>query len=179
MKKTLAVLAAALALPALALAQKPVTKTESVEIKGTIEAIDHTSREVSIKDDKGVVDSYYIGPEAKRFNELKVGDKVTARYYTTIAFQLRKAGTPAPAPAADDVKVVAGKGPKPGGTISQQKSATVVVKAVDTKVPSITVLTDENKTVTFKVEDPKNLKDVKVGDKIDVTYTEAFMVTVN
>jgi hypothetical protein len=179
MKKTLAVLAVAVALPALALAQKPVTKTEKTEITGTIEAIDHSTRMVSIKDAKGAVDSYYIGPEAKRFNELKVGDKVTARYYTTLAFQLRKSGTPAPAAPADDVKVVPGTGPKPGGTISQQQTATVVVKAVDTKVPSITVVTDDKRTVTFKVEDPKKLDGVQPGDKIDVTYTEAFTVTVN
>jgi Cu/Ag efflux protein CusF len=178
MKKTLAVLAVAVALPALALAQKPVTKTESIEVTGTIEAIDHTAREITVKDATGVMDTYSVGPEVKKFDALKVGDKITARYYAAMAFQVRKPGAAAPAPASDDVKLVPGKGPKPGGTMAQQKQATVTVKAVDAKAPSITVVTDDHRTLTFKVEDPKNLKGVQPGDKIDVTYTEAFMITV-
>jgi len=178
MKKTLAVLAVAVALPALALAQKPVTKTESIEVTGTIEAIDHTAREVTVKDATGVIDTYSVGPEVKKFDALKVGDKITARYYAAMAFQVRKPGAAAPAATSDDVKLVPGKGPKPGGTMAQQKQATVTVKAVDPKAPSITVVTDDHRTLTFKVEDPKNLKGVQPGDKIDVTYTEAFMITV-
>ena len=178
MKKTAFALAALLAVPALGLAQKPVTKGESVEISGTIEAIDHTSREVTIKGAGGAVETYYVGPEARRFQELKVGDKVTARYYATIAFSIRKPGDPAPAAAGEDAKVVPGKGKKPGGTLSQQVSATVTVKAVDAVAPSITVVTSDGRTLSFKVEDPKTLRGVKPGDKIDVTYTEAFMVTV-
>jgi Cu/Ag efflux protein CusF len=178
MKKTAVVLAALLAAPALARAQKPVTQAESIELSGTIEAIDHTTREVTVKDATGATETYYVGPEAKRFDELKVGDKVTARYYAAVAFQLRKPGAPAPAPATDDVKVVPGKGPRPGGTMSQQRTATVTVKAVDTKVPSITVVTDDRRTLSFKVDDPKKLHGLQPGDKIDVTYTEAFIVTV-
>jgi Cu/Ag efflux protein CusF len=178
MKKTAAVLAVLLAGPALALAQKPMTQAESIEVTGTIEAIDHTTREVTIKNPAGALDTYYVGPEAKRFAELKVGDKVTARYYAAVAFQLRKPGAPAPAAASEDVKLVPGKGPKPGGTMSQQKTGTVTVKAVDAKVPSITVLTGDGRTVSFKVEDPKKLQGVQPGDKIDMTYTEAVIVTV-
>ena len=42
----------------------------------------------------------------------------------------------------------------------------------------MTVLTEDGRTVSFKVEDKKNLKDVKVGDKVEVTYTEAVMISV-
>lgn len=50
-----------------------------------------------------------------------------------------------------------GTGAKPSGTLSQQANATVV-KAIDLAVPSVTVLTDENKLVTMKVADKKNLE---------------------
>ena len=52
------------------------------------------------------------------------------------------------------------------------------MKAIDAKVPSVTVLTEDGRTVSFKVEDKKNLKDVKVGDKVEITYTEAVMISV-
>ena len=52
------------------------------------------------------------------------------------------------------------------------------VKAIDPKLPSVTVLTDDGKTVTMKVADKKNIEGLKVGDKIDITYTEALMISV-
>ncbi len=42
----------------------------------------------------------------------------------------------------------------------------------------MTVLTDDGRTLSFKVEDKKNLKGLKAGDKVEITYTEAFMVSV-
>ena len=179
MKRTLAVLAAVVALPLAAQAQKPVSQTDAVELTTKIEAIDHTSRMVTLKDKDGELETIHCGPEVKRFDELKVGDTVTFRYQESIAYSIRKPGQPSGLPTTTgDPKVVRGQGAKPSGTISQQQTATVTVKAIDPKVPSITVLTEDGHTASFKVEDPKNLKDVKVGDKVEVTYTEAFIISV-
>jgi hypothetical protein len=43
-------------------------------------------------------------------------------------------------------------------------------------VPSITVATADGRTVTRKVEDKKNIENVAVGDRIDITYTQAVIV---
>jgi hypothetical protein len=114
----------------------------------------------------------------KRFDELKVGDTVTFRYYESIAYSIRKPGQPSGMPTQTGPSVTRSQGPKPGGTISQQETATVTLKAIDAKVPSVTVVTEDGRTVSFKVEDKKNLQDVKVGDKVEITYTEAFMISV-
>ena len=115
----------------------------------------------------------------ERFDELKVGDSITFRYYESIAYAIRKPGQPSGLPATTgEPKVVRSQGAKPGATISQQETATVTIKAIDPKVPSVTVLTEDGRTASFKVEDKNNLKDVKVGDKVEVTYTEAVMISV-
>jgi hypothetical protein len=179
MKKTLAVLAAVVALPLASQAQKPVTKTDVVELTTKIEAIDHTARMVTLKDKDGVEETIHCGPEVKRFDELKVGDTVTFRYQESIAYSIRKPGQPSGLPSTTGgPRLVRGQGAKPSGTVSQQETATVKVKAIDLKVPSITVLTADGRTASFKVEDVKNLKDVKVGDEVEVTYTEAFIISV-
>ena len=178
MKKTLAVLAVLVALPVVARAQKPVTVTDAVELTTKIEAIDHTSRMVTLKDKDGDTETIYCGPEVKRFDELKVGDTVTFRYQESLALAIRKPGQPSGLPAKTGPAVTRGTGPKPGGTLAQQETATVTIKAIDAKVPSVTVLTEGGRTMSFKVEDPKNLKDVKVGDKVEITYTEAVMISV-
>jgi len=77
----------------------------------------------------------------KRFDELKVGDTVTFRYHESIAYAIRKPGQPSGLPAETGPAITRGKGPRPSGTISEQETATVTVKAIDVKVPSITVLT--------------------------------------
>ena len=54
----------------------------------------------------------------------------------------------------------------------------MTVKAVDPSVPSITVTTDDGRTVSRKVEDKKNIEGVKAGDKIDITYTQALLTSI-
>lgn len=178
MTKNALVVTAALALLPLAVhAQKPTTQTESVEVTATIEAIDHTARSVTLKGPEGNLTTIFAPPEVKRFNELKVGDKVTFKYYESVAYSIRKPGENASV-VKDTAALTRGTGAKPSATIAQQQSGTVTVKAVDPKAPSITVQTSDGRTVSLKVDDPKKLAGVKAGDKVDITYTEAVMISV-
>lgn len=178
MKKTLVALAVLAAVPLAALAQEPVTTTATLEVTAKIVAIDKTQRLVSLQDEDGETESIYCGPEVTRFDELKVGDQVTFRYYESIAREIRKPGQPSSLPAQSAATATRGTGARPGGTIAQQQTATVTVKAIDATVPSVTVQTADGRTVSFKIEDKKYLKDVKVGDTVDITYTQALMISV-
>ena len=160
-----------------ALAQKAVTDGDIVEMTAEIVAIDHDARLITLEDADGESETIFAGPEVKRFDDLNVGDKVTFRYYESIVSQIRKPGESAPAPSGDPT-LVRGKGPKPSATLSQQTTATVTITALDSKVPSVTVKTEDGRSMSFKVEDKKNLEDVKVGDRVDITYTAAIMITV-
>src|SRR5262249_56058821 len=73
--------------------------------------------------------------------------------------------------------VAAGRGKdRPGAGIAARQTRTVTVKAVDPGVPSITVETADGRTITRKIEDKKNIEGVKVGDRIDITYTQALVI---
>ncbi len=174
---TLATILLLAALPLSAFAQKAVTQGEVVEMTAEIVAIDKDARVLTLEDEDGEIEEVVCGPEVKRFDELKVGDKVTFRYYESIVSQIRKPGDPAPAPTGAPA-LVRGTGAKPSGTLSQQLSATVTITEIDAKVPSVTVKTEDGRTMSFKVEDKRNLEGVKVGDKVDITYTAAVMITV-
>ena len=165
-------------LPAVLLAQKAVVQGDVIEVTAAIEAIDHTGRLVTLKGPDGDMETIYAGPEVKRFDELKVGDKVTFRYYDSLVYQIRKPGDPTTPRPASGVGIVRSTGAKPGGTISEQMTASVKIKAIDAKVPSVTVQGDDGRTMSFKVNDKNNLKGVNVGDKVDITYTAAVMITV-
>ncbi len=176
MKKTTIALALLAAAPLAALAQKPVTRTETSEVTATIEAIDHSARVITLKNQDGEVE-VGVGPEIKRFDELKVGDTITFRYSESVVAAIQKPGAPA-AKASDDAKITRGTGARPSGTIAQQQKATVTIKAMDPKVPSVSVTTESGHSLSFKVADKKVLEGVKPGDKVEITYTEALMISV-
>lgn len=165
------------ALLSLALIPQTVAKSNTVSAVATIQAIDATSRLVTIKDESGVEDTIYAGPEMKRFNELKVGDKIKVTYHESLVLQLRKPGDPVKGDTSAG-GVEKGTGKSPGVTLAKQQTTTVSVVSIDQKTPSITVKTSDGRTLTRKVENPKNLEGVKAGDKIDITYTQAVMADV-
>jgi hypothetical protein len=152
-------------------------KTEPITATMTIQAIDKANRLVTLRDESGAEDTMQIGPAMKRFDELKVGDKVKISYYESLVFQVRKPGDPIKT-AGDTAKLTPGTGASPSGTLSSQQTTSVEVLAIDQKLPSITVKTADGRTVTRKVDNPKNLEGVKVGDKIDITYTQAAVLSV-
>src|SRR4029450_4148690 len=98
MKRLPAAVAVLVATAAVARAQKPVTQTDGVEVTAKIEAIDHSLRLVTLKGKDGASETIYAGPDVKRFDELKVGDTVTFRYYESVAYVIRKPGQPGSAP---------------------------------------------------------------------------------
>ncbi len=170
--------AVVLALGLSASAQKARSQGAAVTETFTIVGIDQANRIITLKDKDGYSDSMYAGPEVKRFDELKVGDKVTFRYYESVVYQIHKTDDKAAARAAADAAITRGKGPKPSGTVSQQLTATVTVQAIDLKVPSVTIKTEDGGVSSFKVDDKKNLDGVKVGDRVQITYTQALAISV-
>jgi hypothetical protein len=170
------VLAAVLLSAASASAQKPISAGETVTEVFTIEAIDRTLRIVTLKDKEGNLEEIYCGPEVTRFDALKVGDRVTFRYYESIASAIRRPGTAAR--PAESAGITRTPGDRPGGTVAAQVTATVTIQAIDPKVPSVTVKSDKGRVLSFRVQDPKNLEGYKVGDTVEVTYTQALAVSV-
>jgi Cu/Ag efflux protein CusF len=186
MTKSAAFVALLLTMPAGALAapqaqadkpaqgDKTVTKQNQVSATATVKAIDPATRTITLRAENGDEDTFTVGPEVKRFDQLKVGDTIKATYYESLVFQVRKPG----APAATAGAVAAGGRLKdvPGAAVGKQQTTSVTVKAVDMNVPSITVSTADGRTLTRKIADKKNLEGVNPGDRIDITYTQGLVV---
>ena len=176
---TFALVAVLATLPVLASAgpiqdEKTVTRQNQVTATATVTKIDQATRSITLRMPSGAEETFTVGPEVKRFSELKAGDTIKATYYESLVFQLRKPG----APPAEGATVGGGRLKQtPGGALGAQVTMTVTVKAVDMAAGSITVVTSDGRTVTRKVADKKNLEGVKAGDRIDITYSEAVVVS--
>jgi|KBSMisStaDraftv2_1062788.scaffolds.fasta_scaffold743767_1 Cu/Ag efflux protein CusF len=158
--------------------QKTVSKVEDmVKATATIQQIDSTSRMITFRNEDGSEDEVWAGPAVKRFQELKVGDKVTLTYYASRVYKVRRPGDPAP-PKSESTTINARPGKTPGGTVANQSTDTVTVKSVNADTGVITVTTSHGHTVSRKVDDKSNLQGVKAGDTIDITYTQALLASV-
>ncbi len=168
----------ALALAAAAPAQVKEIPGDTVTASGTVEAIDHANRVLTLKSDAdGEFVTLDVPADARRFDEIKVGDKVTARYYDNVTVRLKKPGEKAV--NAGEAAVTPGTGAKPGATVAAQRTMTATVEAIDPKVPSITFKGPKGWKYSRRVLDKNALKLVKVGDQVDFTWTEAVTLEVS
>jgi hypothetical protein len=153
----------------------PLSVTEAVTVRATIEAIDKNDRIITLKGPNGNLVDVNADESVKRFDELKVGDVVSATYSESIAVHVRKPGDPAP----DKERVIVRPQSKPGASVEDVKTMTVTVEAIDPSVPSVTIKDPQGKTRSYRVRDPKRLEGVKVGDKVDIYYTVALLLKVD
>jgi Cu/Ag efflux protein CusF len=167
--------AALLSAPRLAVAQSKEVTSEMRTETGVVEAIEAQSRSVTIRKADGTVVTTVAGPDVKRFNEVKVGDKVKARYYENLVIRVKAPGEPA---VDTDVKdaVASGQG-LPGGTKARQRTLTCTITDIDMNTPSITFTSANGWKYSSKVRDKSALAKVKVGDKVDIIWTDALLVS--
>jgi len=156
-------------------AQKPVSIGDTVSDTFTITAIDYNGRVVTLENKNGLSADVYCGQSVQRFDQLKVGDKVTFRYQESLVSAISQPGATKP---EDSSAVTGTTGNLPGGTISQKMTARVTIEAIDPDAPSVTIKTAKGNRMSFKVEDKKNLDGYKPGDQVDITYTRALAISV-
>lgn len=177
MKVLVFVLVAAATLAARpAFAQTKTVTGETKTVTVSVEAIDVSNREVSVKKPDGTYDVFYVPPGMKRFDTLKVGDKVTARYYENMVLTVQKPGEK---PKDSGNAAVTRSQSGAAGTIAHQRTITATITAIDMKVPSITFTGPNNWKYSTRVEDKDALAKVKVGDKVDITWTEATILSLD
>ena len=71
-----------------------------------------------------------------------------------------------------------GAGVKPAGTSGSQQTITATIDAIDMGEPAISFKGPRNFSYRTRVKDKAALSQVKVGDRVDITWTEATLVKV-
>lgn len=161
-----------------ATAQKTVVGPgEKQTTTAVIQKIDVPDRFVVLRGDDGTDVGVFAPPEFTRFDELRVGDRVTITYYQSTVYTLKGRRQPRPS-VSEEVSVLESDSTLPGATLSHQVTERVTVKSVDRKSGSITVTEPSGRTVTRHVDRASDLDGVKKGDHIDITYTAAILAAV-
>jgi ribosomal 50S subunit-recycling heat shock protein len=160
-------------------AAKPDMEEEDMlMLTAPVQAVDQEKRTVTVKGSGGKLLTFKAGKEVKNFAQIKVGDLVVVQYYESIAIQVKKPGEAKPGVTAAEVTARAKPGEKPAGMVAEQVTVTAVVEAIAADKKSVTLKGPEGNSVPVKVKNPKYLENVKVGDQVVVTYTEALVINV-
>ncbi len=157
----------------------PVVSSHLQKVDATIRAIDVPSRTVTLDGPNGLV-TVKVGKEAKRFGQLKVGDKVSVSYYQGLAAQM-KTGDAAKATAAVGSTFGAANASSPGGTGGVSITSTVIIQAIDLSTNTVSFKRADGSVHAIEVENPKMkefIKTLKPGDAVEVTYTESLAIDV-
>lgn len=173
--------------PAPAPSAPPAAKSEAkpamgeareVKMRGTISAIDKENRTVTLKGPKGRTVTLDVNDPAK-LEALKVGDPVVGTYIEAVAIEVKKAGSAARGAAVEERRVGSKPGENPAGVIARQVSVTATITAVNKQAPSVTIKGPKGNVETVKVKDARNLANVKAGDLVEITYTQALAVALD
>jgi Cu/Ag efflux protein CusF len=146
----------------------------------TVEAIDLEKRELTLKGSLGNIETVTVDKAVKRLNEIKVGDEVTAKYYISVAAELRE---PTAEEKANPIMVIDGSAKAPKGT-SPAAGALNVIRVVATveglarPTRMVTLKGPRGRYMDVRARDVSRLEKLHLGDTVVVTFTEALAISV-
>jgi biopolymer transport protein ExbD len=151
-------------------AQKQTVHTEKAgTLTATIQAIDLDKRIVTVKGGaKGEEIDIKVDEKVKNLSSLKVGDRVKLKYYASVAYRVAKPGEVTEPLEKIEVKRTAAQ--------ARQVTVTATLHDIDKNTNNIVLKGPGGNLVGVKVKDPTKLENVKVGDQLVITYTEALAV---
>lgn len=164
----------------LAAAQPREVVRDEITLRGTVEAVDHTARTVRLRGDNGNVVTLDVPQSAVRFDQVKVGDVVTVSYYDRVNIRPKPPGEAAVDRTVDPTTTPT-PGALPGETVAKQRVATVTITAWDPSTRTVTFTGPKGSSYTRRLlesTDPSIMTGLKVGDRADVTWTEAVRISV-
>ena len=159
-------------------AKPAMGEARQVTVRGTISAVDKEKSTVTLKGPKGRTITLDVNDPAK-LDVLKVGDPVVGTYIEAIAIEVKKAGSAARGAAVEERRVGSKPGENPAGAMARQVSVTATITAVNKQAPSVTIKGPQGNVETIKVKDAANLANVKAGDLVEITYTQALAVALD
>ena len=160
-------------------ADEPAVGAASLStLSATVAAVNHETREVTLKDAEGHEVSITVGEEVKNLPQVEVGDQVEIAYYESVNIEVLGPGQSELGATAMSALETAEPGQKPAGAMATELSVVATIDAIDKDAETVTLTGPEGNSKTVKVRNPANLEKVAVGDQVMITLTRAVAVDV-
>lgn len=188
--KPLRSLTQAIALASLMSAASFAVHAQDILISGTaieddvvtkVLAVDAANYRVTVEGPNNTQVPIQLSDKAKALGNLKVGDQVNVHVTRAVATVLDTdvGGEPGATKEAGIIRATKDN-PNPGGEAFRQIKITSKITNIDLKKHEVTLLPPEGPQKVVKVEDPDlqaRMKNLKVGQTVDLVYTDVLKIT--
>jgi len=152
------------------------------QVSTKVVSVDTANHSVVLKGPQGNEFPVQLTDKAKNLGNLKAGDTVDIRVTSAIAAYLDTdvdKGLPGSAEVSGEVRAAPGSA-SPAGEAYRQVKVQLKITHIDLKKHQVTFENPEGKSKTVDVKRPEvqaKLKDLKVGQSVNVVYTDILTVT--
>jgi translation elongation factor P/translation initiation factor 5A len=150
---------------------------DSFTASATVNAIDPSTREVTLTSDDGRKNTFTCGPDVRNFNQIHVGDKVNATITERLVVFVNRDGIPPSATHAGAL-ARAPEGAKPGMMMAESYEITARVEAIDIAGRTATLLFPDGQTKTVTIRADVDPSHYKVGDTVVIRATDSLSLLV-
>ena len=154
--------------------------SNQITLRGKVEAVDTTARTVTIRGDQGNVVTLDVPQSVTRLDQVQVGDVVSVSYYDRVSIRPKPPGEAA-VDRTEPPVTTATPGALPGATVATQRVTTVTLTGWDPATRVVTFTGPSGASYQRRLLDTTDasvLAALKVGDRVDVTRTEAARLAV-
>jgi Cu/Ag efflux protein CusF len=151
---------------------------QAVTVTAKVKKVDLKMRRVTLERADGESFTMTAGDAVKNLAQVKAGDSVVATYYESLAYEVKKPGDAVPGVVVGAGGGSAKPGEKPAGLGARVTTVTATITGIDKKTQMVTLTGPDGDVVSVKARNPANLDKVKIGDLVEITYTEALAISV-
>lgn len=149
---------------------------QTVTNSAKVSDVDYKHRKITLATDEGPV-TIVAGDDVTNLNSIKKGDNVLAEYKSALVYSIDKTGKQKQSTLSND-SWSNKPGDMPAAGVKTEVTTSVLVTDIDRNAPSVTLKNENGEKETFKVAHPERLKEVDVGDLVNIKYSEAIAVKV-
>ena len=151
---------------------------EVTTLTAKIESVDLANRMVTVRGPMGKVVALKVDDKVKNLAQVRAGDEIVLKYLEAVSVALVKGGAGRSETQTKTGPVTAAAGAKPGAAIAQTTKIIARVESVDPTIQTVLLQGPNGRYAEVKVRDAAVFKDIKAGDDVAATFTEAVVVEV-
>ncbi len=158
---------------------KPSMSTsQTIIATAMVEAINHETREVTLRGPEGNSVSFVASEEARNLPQVNVGDIVTVEYVQSMTIDVIANDGIEPGVGELGAMARTAEGEMPGVAVVDSVVVTAIVEEINIEANTFKLKGPDGEITEYTARNPENLKKSEVGDLVVITYTEAIAISV-
>jgi hypothetical protein len=147
-------------------------------VTAVVEAINHETREVTVRDSQGQSQSFVASKDARNLGQVQVGDIVHAELLNSLTVEVFANEGMEPDAAKGAAIARTAEGEMPGVAAMDTTVIRATVEEINIEANTFKLRGPRGNVQEYSARNPDNLKRAKVGDLVIITVTNAMAITV-